>query len=276
MPTALIVEDEPEANKLLGMLLRLRGYQTAPAFTGKAALEHINTQKPDVIFLDLMLPDLSGYEVCKILKFSKATSLIPLLIITARIAAENRIESFCLGADDYIAKPYTPDRIFQALDQSKQWVELGQRDLIQGSILFDHSDDGEILRRLGQLRSLLLARTAMNLEAVTHLSRAIKEIWCVADEWARAYSSERFTTLTYILTDRRLVLSFDDAGGWLEATRALAENPGSSLRCVAFNQVDIQAADRCLTLVKELPEPETKSTQAGLESVINEPGRRSE
>jgi DNA-binding response OmpR family regulator len=255
MPTALIVEDEPEANKLLGMLLRLRGYETSPAFTGKGALEHIDKHKPDVIFLDLMLPDLSGYEVCKILKFSKATCLIPLLIITARIAAENRIESFCLGADDYIAKPYTPDRIFEALEQSMRWVELGRRDLVQGNIFFDHSDDGEILRRLGQLRSLLLARTAMNLEAVNQLGRAIKEIWCMADEWVRAYSSERFANLTYMLTARRLVLSFSDAGGWLDTVRALAENPGSSLRCVDFNQIDIQAANRCLTLVKELPAP---------------------
>ena len=128
MPTALIVEDEPEANKLLGMLLRLRGYQTESAFTGKGALQLIEKCQPDIIFLDLMLPDLNGYEVCKILKFSKGTSLIPLLIITARIAAENRIESFCLGADDYIAKPYTPDQIFQALEQSMRWLELGRRD----------------------------------------------------------------------------------------------------------------------------------------------------
>ena len=255
MPTALIVEDEPEANKLLGILLRLRGYETSPAFTGKGALEHIEKHKPDVIFLDLMLPDLSGYEVCKILKFSKATSLIPLLIITARIAAENRIESFCLGADDYIAKPYTPDRIFEALEQSMRWAELGRRDLVQGNISFDHNDDGEILRRLGQFRSLLLARTSLNLEAIIQLSRAIKEIWCLADEWVWAYPSEHFTSLTYTLTAQRLVLSFSDAGGWLDTVRALAENPASSIQCAAFHQIDLQTANGCLTLVKELPAP---------------------
>ena len=123
MPTALIVEDEPEANKLLGMLLRLRGYQTESAFNGRQALELVEKSPPDIIFLDLMLPDLNGYEVCKILKSSKGTSLIPLVIVTARIAAENRIESFCLGADDYIAKPYTPDQIFQALEQAVRWLD---------------------------------------------------------------------------------------------------------------------------------------------------------
>ena len=166
MPTALIVEDEPEANKLLGMLLRLRGYRTESAFTGKEALQLVEKGHPDIIFLDLMLPDLNGYEVCKILKSSKGTSLIPLVIVTARIAAENRIESFCLGADDYIAKPYTPDQIFQALEQSIAWLDQARSGQIQGIISFDNRDDGEILRRLGQLRSLIFARTGLGLDSV--------------------------------------------------------------------------------------------------------------
>ncbi|MGD0040836.1 MAG: response regulator, partial [Isosphaeraceae bacterium] len=166
MPTALIVEDEPEANKLLGMLLRLRGYQTESAFTGEEALQLVAKAQPDVIFLDLMLPDINGYEICKILKSSRGTSLIPLVIITARIAAENRIESFCIGADDYIAKPYTPDRIFQAVEQAVRWSDQSRAGEIQASVSFDHSDDGEILRRLGQFRSLVFARTELSLDAV--------------------------------------------------------------------------------------------------------------
>ena len=185
MLTALIVEDEPEANKLLGMLLRLRGYQTESAFTGEEALQLVAKAQPDVIFLDLMLPDINGYEICKILKSSRGTSLIPLVIITARIADENRIESFCIGADDYIAKPYTPHRIFQAVEQAVHWFDQSRSGQIQVSISFDHGDDGEILRRLGQFRSLVFARTALSLEAVAQLSRVIKEIWCVAEEWAR-------------------------------------------------------------------------------------------
>ena len=137
-----------------------------------------------------MLPDLNGYEICKILKSSKGTSLIPLAIITARIADENRIESFCIGADDYIAKPYTPDRIFQAVEQAARWSEQSRSAQIQASVSFDHKDDGEILRRMGQFRSLLFARTALSLEAVAQISRAIKEIWCVADEWARGYPGD--------------------------------------------------------------------------------------
>ena len=122
MPTALIVEDEPQANKLLAMLVQLHGYTTESAFTGQEALDKVRAHVPDVVFLDLMLPDLDGYEVCRALKASGVTSQVPVVIVTARIAAENRIESFDAGADDYVPKPYTPDQIFNALDESMSFV----------------------------------------------------------------------------------------------------------------------------------------------------------
>jgi CheY-like chemotaxis protein len=253
MPTALIVEDEPEANKLLGMLLRLRGYRTESAFTGKEALQFVAKAQPDIIFLDLMLPDLNGYEICKILKSSRGTSLIPLVIITARIAAENRIESFCIGADDYISKPYTPGQIFQAVEQAVRWFDQSRSGQIQASVFFDHGDDGEILRRLGQFRSLVFARTALSLEAVAQISRAIKEIWCVADEWARGYPGDHITTLTYTLTAERLVLEFRDAAGWLGRVPILAEDPISEVSLAGFDHVAIDESDRSVRFVKDFP-----------------------
>lgn len=253
MPTALIVEDEPEANKLLGMLLRLRGYRTESAYTGMEALHLVAKSQPDIIFLDLMLPDLNGYEICKILKSSRGTSLIPLVIITARLADENRIESFCIGADDYISKPYTPDRIFQAVEQAVRWSNLCRSGEIQASVSFDHSDDGEILRRMGQFRSLVFGRTALSLEAVAQISRAIKEIWCVADEWARGYPGDHITTLTYTLTAQRLVLEFRDAAGWLGRVPILAEDPTSEVSIAGFDHVAIDESDRSVRFVKDFP-----------------------
>src|SRR6516225_731065 len=83
MPTALIVEDEPEANRLLSMLVQLRGYRTESAFTGGEALSKVDQRPPDIVFLDLMLPDINGYEVCTCLKTQRATSLIPVVMVTA-------------------------------------------------------------------------------------------------------------------------------------------------------------------------------------------------
>ncbi len=93
MPTALIVEDEPEANKLLSMLVRLRGYSTLSAFTGKEALEMIERGGPDVVFLDLMLPDINGFDVCRAIKSRPGTQAVPVVMVTARLAEENRAKS---------------------------------------------------------------------------------------------------------------------------------------------------------------------------------------
>jgi CheY-like chemotaxis protein len=253
MPTALIVEDEPEANRLLGMLLRFRGYQTQSAFSGQEALRLVERSCPDIIFLDLMLPDLNGYDVCKILKSSKGTSLIPLVIVTARIAAENRIESFCLGADDYIAKPYTPDQIFRATEQAIEWLDQSRTGLIQGIVPFQSQDDGEVLRRMGQLRSLVFARTPLSLEAVTQIGQAIKELWCLAEEWARSQNEDLVSTLVYSLSSQRLVLTFRDSAGWLERARSLLDDPRSALAAAGFDQVIADEAGGCLTLTKDFP-----------------------
>ncbi|MGC8639270.1 MAG: response regulator transcription factor [Isosphaeraceae bacterium] len=255
MPRALIVEDEPEANKLLGMLLRLRGYQTDAAFNGRQALELVAQSPPDIIFLDLMLPDLNGYEVCKILKSAKGTSLIPLVIITARIAAENRIESFCLGADDYIAKPYTPDQIYQSVDQALRWLDQSRAGAIQGQIAFEQDDDGEILRRLGQLRSLIFARTPLRLDEVVHIGRAIKEVWCQADVSASS-SREQTMTLAYTLTPDRLVLHFQGASLRLSRILELVDDATNSLHIAAFDVVKINDAGHSLTISKNLPRDE--------------------
>ena len=170
MPTALIVEDEPEANKLLAMLLQLRGYKTISAFLGEEALEKIREHSPDVVFLDLMLPDMNGYDVCRCLKSSGADSLIPVVIVTARLTAENRIESFEVGADDYVPKPYTPDQIFEALEQSRSWRDQLDALRVDGEVPLDSRDDGETLRCLARLRRLLQARSGLSCEEVDRIS----------------------------------------------------------------------------------------------------------
>src|SRR4051794_25218860 len=146
MPTALIVEDEPEANKLLAMLVQLRGYRTVSAFTGTEALEKAAHSPLDIVFLDLMLPDINGYEVCKSLKGRKSTSAIPVVMVTARVAAENRLECFGIGADDYIPKPYTPDQIFRAMADADAWRRQLQRHDLEGEIRIESRDEVASLR----------------------------------------------------------------------------------------------------------------------------------
>lgn len=116
MPRVLIVEDEPEANRLLCMLVELKGFQTEAAHDGAQALEIVERDPPDLIFLDLMLPDVDGLALCRRFKSLRNSAKTPVVIVTARLADENRVQSFAAGADDFISKPYLPEQIFQALE----------------------------------------------------------------------------------------------------------------------------------------------------------------
>lgn len=254
MPTALIVEDEPQANKLLAMLLQLRGYQTESAFSGSEALEKIHDRAPDVVFLDLMLPDMDGYAVCRALKSPAGVSVIPVVIVTARLTAENRIESYSAGADDYVPKPYTPDQIFEALAQSIAWKDRLDDPKLEGEVALDARDDGAALRELAQLRRLLLSRCGMEPADVEQISTVIRSIWASIDSWSRHRRQERVATLTYSLTPEALTLILRDEANWLASARA----DGSIwVPNDLFDEVSSDATGHTLTLVKRC-EPMTR------------------
>lgn len=253
MLTALIVEDEPEANKLLAMLVQLHGYATESAFTGSEALDKVRERVPDVVFLDLMLPDLNGYEVCRALKASGTTSRVPIVIVTARVAAENRIESFHAGADDYVPKPYTPDQIFEALDEFSDSRQNKPSPLLHGNVVLDRRDDGETLRRLARLRTLLLARSGLEPAAIERISAAISAIWSNVDAWSRRSGLDRVATLAYALSPETLVLTVHDEAGWLASLEGQAGGSVSPvLTGAGFDQVETDHEAHCLRLVKQL------------------------
>jgi CheY-like chemotaxis protein len=256
MPTALIVEDEPEANKLLAMLLQLRGYRTESAYRGAEALEKIHRHTPDVVFLDLMLPDMDGYQVCRSLKTPGGVSVVPVVIVTARLTAENRIESFEAGADDYIPKPYTPDQIFQALEQSAAWKDLLDAPQVEGEVPLDARDDGESLRRLAHLRRLMQIRCLLEPDGIDRMSSAIKALWSNVDAWSRQRRQEKVATLSYSLTPEAVTLTLRDEGGWLSATPTAA---ASALAVGQFDEVTRDEGGRSLTLVKRCRQAEGHS-----------------
>jgi CheY-like chemotaxis protein len=248
MPTALIVEDEPEANHLLAMLVQLRGYQTSSAYTGNEALEKVRDDPPDIVFLDLMLPDINGYDVCRSLKTKKATSLIPVVMVTARVAAENRLQSFHVGADDYIPKPYTPDQIFQAMDDADAWRRSVEQQGAEGEVRLGISDDGETLRQLAQLRNLLVGRTPLDLEAIRRIGAALKTIQESADAWRHTHQSPLGASLAYRLDEERLTLTLHDPKTWLAALTR--EESWWKWVMPPFDEVSLEDNDHRLVLEK--------------------------
>jgi CheY-like chemotaxis protein len=214
MPTALIVEDEPEANKLLSLLVQLRGYQTDSAFTGGEALAKVDREPPDIVFLDLMLPDIDGYQVCHSLKSRKETTLIPVVMVTARVALENRIRCYCTGADQYVPKPYTPDQIFEAMDDAEHWRRLVENDGTAGEFVLESRDEGESLRRLAQLGSQLLAGTPLGIDAVCRVNESLRQLCFQADAWGQKHNVRDVASLAYRIEPDQTVLTVRDLSSW--------------------------------------------------------------
>lgn len=115
-PLILIAEDEPDTVRLLEYHLQRHGYRTVAATDGVAALNEALTQKPALIILDLMLPKLHGFEVCRMIRASPAACHIPILMLTAMAGTEYKVTGFRLGADDYLTKPFTMPELLARLD----------------------------------------------------------------------------------------------------------------------------------------------------------------
>ncbi|MEM6290497.1 MAG: response regulator transcription factor [Myxococcota bacterium] len=106
--TILIVDDEADIRSTVEFNLEREGFRTVTAGLGREAVERATeTPRPDLIVLDLMLPDISGTEVCRQLRQSQATRSIPILMLTAKTDAIDRVVGFEVGADDYVTKPFS-------------------------------------------------------------------------------------------------------------------------------------------------------------------------
>src|SRR6202035_90378 len=107
----LIIEDENDVADLLTLNLRKAGFKISTAADGASGLQKARDARPDFIILDLMLPKMSGLEVCKILKSDTATSHTPILMLTAKAEEIDRIVGLEFGADDYVTKPFSPREV---------------------------------------------------------------------------------------------------------------------------------------------------------------------
>jgi len=139
-PKILVVDDEPEAVELLEFNLRQAGYDVVAAKDGAEALKKARAVLPGLIVLDLMLPEVDGLEVCKMLRRDPATTSIPIMMVTAKAAEIDRILGLELGADDYLTKPFSPRelvlRVKKILERGRT-AEQEQDSLRFGNLLID-------------------------------------------------------------------------------------------------------------------------------------------
>ena len=147
-PKILVVDDQPINVQLLKRKLEREGIQVIAAYNGLEALEHVKREKPDLILLDVMMPDMDGIEVCQRLQASEDTRSVPVIFITARTSKEGKIEGLGVGAVDYITKPIDLDETLARVQTQLRFVAIN-RELV------------DLQRRLAE------ARRAATIGAVT-------------------------------------------------------------------------------------------------------------
>ena len=139
--TILVVDDEARNVRLVEAILAPRGYTVITAYNGEEALRQVQSQRPDLILLDVMMPGMNGFEVCRSLKDNADTCLIPVVIMTALGQTEDRIKGIEAGADDFLTKPVNRDellarirtslRLKRAIDQQVSLLQNVQKHLVK-------------------------------------------------------------------------------------------------------------------------------------------------
>jgi DNA-binding response OmpR family regulator len=119
----LLVEDEPDLAAAVQVRLETKGYKISIAYDGQEGLNKARTEKPDLIILDIMLPKIDGYKVCRMLKFDEKYQKIPVIMFSARVHEKDKDLAKECGADDYWVKPFEPEpflaRIKELLEKPK-------------------------------------------------------------------------------------------------------------------------------------------------------------
>ncbi len=215
----LVVDDEVDVTELLNYNLRQRGFQSESINDPRQVLEMVRTFKPDLIVLDVMMPDLSGIQVCRLIRQERSLKEIPIIFLSAKTEEGDRIEGFESGADDYVCKPFSPKelmlRVSAILKRGKELDETLSVLNVNGINLdIEHhrvhvketpveltATEFRLLRLLMQERGKVQTRETL-----------LQKVWNYENDM------ETRTVDTHM---RRLREKLGDEGSWLETVRGV-------------------------------------------------------
>lgn len=212
MTTALIVEDHPEQAGLVARILRLREISPIIAEDGETGLRLARKHLPDVLLLDLMLPDINGFDVCRRLRTDPATRLIPVVMLTALNDVQHRVHGFRVGANAYVTKPYGVSELFDAIAAARAWRASMDLRSLQGEIHVELNSEITLLKDLNDFLMHVCQTTPLSQERVMQLRQAVMEMAHNAIEWGNQHQSDRLVNITYRVHDDHLEIVIRDQG----------------------------------------------------------------
>ena len=210
--TVLIVEDERDTNDILANLVQARGYEAVQLYTGSQVAPAVREHSPDLILLDLMLPDLDGFAVCDQLKRNRETNLIPVIMVTALNDASYRAAGVRVGANGYLSKPFTPEQLFEVMDKALAWRDEHEDKGTHGEINFDIRSEATYLMQANDLLADLFAHTSLTERQIKDLRQVVMEMGTNAIEWGHRKNAELVLTIIYRIDPEAITLIIRDQG----------------------------------------------------------------
>jgi two-component system phosphate regulon response regulator PhoB len=215
----LVIDDEPDLLELVRLNLDQAGYRVETAETGGEALELVRSSPPDLIVLDLMLPDISGTEVCRQIRSDADLQHIPVVMLTAKADEVDRVVGFELGADDYVTKPFSPRELtlrVRAVLRRKHSDSTSDEALERGPLRIDperhrcfvHENEVELTAKEFDLLLRLMRRPGL----VMTREHLLDQVWG---------SDIAVTTRTIDTHMKRLREKLGEAGSLIETVRGV-------------------------------------------------------
>ena len=186
----LVVEDDPDIAELVGRYLDKAGFVSTRVSSGRDALDAVRTKPPELIVLDRMLPHVDGLEVCRQLRANSATASIPIIMLTARAEESERIVGLEMGADDYVAKPFSPNelvaRVRALLRRTQRTEPASARPLTYGPIVVD--PEAHTVSLAGKDVTLTAKEFLLLAYLIQHQGRVLSRDVLLEEVWGYRYT----------------------------------------------------------------------------------------
>ncbi len=208
-----MVEDDKDLSSLICRLLELEGYSAECVHDGLDAVKRVADQPPDAVILDLMLPGLSGFQVCQRVKISRKTNAIPVLMLTATATEKSRAVGLRVGADGYLTKPFSPDVLLNALRHALDHRRSREGRATHTSVELQMQSDSRHREQLNDMLSELLLLTPMSEEQIWRIRYAVLEMIENAAEWGNRRQGDLTVTIHYEVREDSVKFVITDEGG---------------------------------------------------------------
>ncbi len=216
----LVVDDEPDVTELVVYHLKAKGFQVEALNHATASISRVRSFLPDLIILDIMMPELSGIQICRILRADPKLARIPIIFLTAKAEPQDRIEGFESGADDYLAKPFSPKelvlRIESILRRAAGGLQVPTTRLQVGGILLDAETHRVTVH--GQLIELTATEFKLLRLLMERPGRVQTREHLLLNVWNYSTEIETRTVDTHI---RRLREKLGEEANWIETIRGV-------------------------------------------------------